>query len=400
MGKNKYILTALLGVGAGLVVCLSCTRGQGPEIITPDTPDGERSVTLTVQLPQAGGVPTYVLTEIDENAIETIDVLVFDADPVNQGKWLYAYTAQGNSITARSGYAHQEVKDFRATLQQSDAVQQLVVLANVRAELEALNAARGMEKQGLLKTLLCTNTASWSARNGDNTFRPFPMWGEISATIDAHTTQVPDLKLLRAVARIDVSLGAAVQNANNFILNEIYIYNAKNKACVVPDPANVSGSKVTAVSLPEGSINNASALSYTVPPAMKYAFERGIYIFEARGGASITDQREATCIVIGGKFGTDTAPTYYRIDFLQRDGSGNFTTGYKDILRNHYYRVSIINLWGRGYTTPDIAFEAKAVNYPAAAFDSGANGLFTESASAPNFAVDIQEFNDTPQDEI
>ncbi len=327
----------------------------------------EINVKFALQMPMANNTPaTYAITEIDENYVKDIDILAFKPDAGKPSGWAFDYQAQvsGAQIIDKAGYTKKEVKEFTVTLIKSTDQQTLVVLANVRSQITDLGGiAEGTDKDELLARLVFENTGSWNANNTkpddavDKTFTPFPMWGETSVQINDATTTINNISLLRGIARIDVALATDV---TNFSLNEIYIYNSNNKGQVVPDAANLeTTSKVKAATLPSGTINNATPLAYTVPTAMNRLFERTIYVFEAKAAAQ-NQSSEATAIVVGGTYGNDANPTYYRLDFLQAD-----KTTYRDVLRNHYYRANIIKVSGSGFDTPDEAFNAKPVNMEA-----------------------------------
>ena len=61
--------------------------------------------------------------------------------------------------------------------------------------------------------------------------------------------------------------------------------------------------------------------------------------------------------MVGGTYGTDLKPTYYRLDFFKADKKT-----YRDILRNHKYTVNIKSVSGRGYANPNEAFNAHPLN--------------------------------------
>lgn len=196
------------------------------------------------------------------------------------------------------------------------------------------------------------------------------MWGEVTRKIDDGITAIRDVGLLRGIARLDVLLAGGV---NNFKLDEVYVYSSKIKGHVVPatgnlemiqvaDNPDIIQYKVKAATVPTGEINNNTPLFYPVPAAQSALFEREIYLFEAKA-AGQSESSKATCVVVGGTFGSDGRTTYYRLDFFRKDeNTQEFTKDYKDILRNHQYRMVIKSVSGRGYDTPDDAFNSKAIN--------------------------------------
>jgi len=373
MKTSKTRLLLLLVLPA--LVLFSCVK----ERLDPNTVDSainsdETSVLVTLQMPPSPA-PTRALTPIDENHVENIDVLAFrkvDVTTIHPSGWAYTYKAQGTAITdddLHNPNPDKRFKKFTVTLIKNPAEQLFVVLANVRNEVDGLgDIALGADKDKLLERLISSTTVNtpWDANNADAaspyTFRPFPMWGEVKATLTDNTTDIPtsgSVGMLRSIARLDFVLENTV---NNFELGSIHVYNSKNKGYIAPDPANMDGTTIKAVAATiydgtlYGTWNNSSPLAYTVPAAMKTIFERTVYIYEAKAVAQ-NQSSLATCVVVGGIYGTDTQPTYYRLDFLQADGKT-----YRDVLRNHNYRVNISEVQGRGHPTPNDAFNSQPFN--------------------------------------
>ena len=335
------------------------TSGTGKEI----------DVQVLFQMP-AASPKTRAISEVDENLVEEIDVLAFEPDGADPSKWVFSYSAQGHTIqdVAESNPTKSK-KQFTVKLIKSDAPQTFVILANVRSELTALGEiGKGADKDELLARLLYSRAGSWNANNdkdedaSDKNFDSFPMWGEVEATLTDAVTRISDVKLLRAIARFDVVLDNAVVTAGNFKLDEVYVYNSKNQGRIVPEPGNLESlSKVKAATEPTGSINNDTPLFYEVPSSMNTAFERTIYLFEAKGKDE-NESSKATCVVVVGTYGTDGKTTYYRLDFLKKESTDTY---YRDILRNHKYVMNIQSVTGSGYDTPDKAFKSKSFNMEA-----------------------------------
>jgi hypothetical protein len=204
----------------------------------------------------------------------------------------------------------------------------------------------------------------WYAVSASN-YDALPMWGETSTTVTQNTTQL-SVSVLRMLAKIDVQLAPANLTAlkSVFKLRSASLYNTNTNGRIAPNSANVQQSGdsvwVTAASLPATPVNYLGPVVYrdfTAPGTVDVAMKGAIYLFETKAPVS-TDSLSplsATCVVVGGLYNTDTAESYYRVDFLN---NGNF----QDILRNHQYLVNITSVTGRGYQTPDEAYRNKAVN--------------------------------------
>ncbi len=369
MNKTKFILWLILPV----LSLSSCTDDSFVED-SSGKKTNKATIRVTLQMP-AAAPRTYAISEIDENHVETVDVLAFKQvtpDAQHPSGWTFVYSAKGTAITnIQDNNPNKAKKQFDITLIKDKSNEQcLVVLANVRTQLEDMERegiTAGADKDALLKRFVFANAGSWNANNdnskaeGDaDRFMPFPMWGEIMETVDDATTQIGSVTMLRGIVRLDVVLGNGVVTAGNFLLDEIYVYNSKNKGQVVPDKTNLATpTRVKNATVPEGSINNGMPLVYPVPSTMKKAFERTVYLFEAKA-VSHDKSSEATCVVVGGTYGTDSKTTYYRLDFFESDGKT-----YRDLLRNFLYRINIISVSGSGYPTPEDAFNSKPLNMKA-----------------------------------
>lgn len=337
----------------------------------------EALVKITLEMPQVTP-KTYAVSEEDENRVETVDILAFKVDASKPSGWAYDYKAKGTTIIDTGG-TNQSKKQFTVTLIKSSNQQTFVVLANSENEINALGEiSKGADKNSLLASLVSSNTGKWNAGESMGTaFKPFPMWGEVQTVVNDATAQITGVKMLRSTARLDVVLGTDVITEANFKLDKVYVYNSKNKGRIVPDANNMNSGTAKAATVPSGSINNGTALEYIIPAASNKAFERSIYLYEAKA-ATQDKASQATAIVVGGTYASDAAPTYYRLDFLEADKKT-----YRDVLRNHKYRFNIIKVSGRGYKTPDEAFNAKPVNMEVEVkvWDDGAAGdiIFNEN---------------------
>lgn len=361
---NRIKTKLLLLFGTPVVLLCSCIQDDYSGSV--NSSGKEIDVHVSLHMP-ASSPKTYAISEIDENLVQDIDVLAFKADATKASGWAFAYSAKGTSITdVTENNTSKAKKQFSVKLVKSFDEQTFVVLANVREQLEALGGiAKGADKDELLARLVYSNPGGWNANNDKSDddpgkdFEPFPMWGEAKETLTDATTQISGIYMVRSIARLDVVLSQDVIDSNNFTLDKIYVYNSKKEGRIVPDPVNLENLvKVKSATEPPGSINNANPLVYDVPASMSTAFERTIYLFEAAGKAE-NQASQATCIVVGGTFGTDGATTYYRLDFLKKSDTDSY---FRDVLRNHLYCINILSVSGSGYTDPGDAFNSKSLN--------------------------------------
>ncbi len=257
-----------------------------------------------------------------------------------------------------------------AKVQVSDDTQRFVLIANAEELIGTLpDPVVDLFKDDLLEQLVFSRKTLWN--NLTDYFTPIPMWGESETYVVDHNTDInADIKLLRMAARVEVHLADHLEG--EFSVADIRVYNANSRGYVVPDRNMLlteSGQVIYRVGAPTVPLDDdagdplalTSPLVHEVPATVTAT--PFVYLFE-KEGVAVGNEAEAVCLVLGAYFGADASPTFYRIDFIEKDGTGNFT-GYSDILRNHTYLFKIDSVRGRGYDTPEEAFAARASNLEA-----------------------------------
>ncbi len=353
----RKFVNALLFVAVMLSAasCITDARELGP-----DTSPVDKDVDIVLNLRTPGGFSaprTRGLSYAQENSIGSIHVLVFDSDTkvltaVRSGSDIK--DLEDNEMTAPD--IEKKISgsgSFKVTLPPSMGgdMSNLVVLANAgdfasiisgftvdvteyEDVIEALNAA--------ISGPLYTSSPSGS---------PIPMWGETAAIPIAPATQIPTVKLMRAVARIDVGVGRTpARNAETdawvwdgkdgvnhgegntipFQLASVYVMRSNKGYALIPAPDNVNSSNTaTAPTVPDGTgkftaAESETAFSYSDITSDLYT-SRSIYAPEAdvimEGTPGDADHKNRMAIVVGGKFDAtgngydDDAVSYYRLDF-------------------------------------------------------------------------------------
>ena len=402
MNLKKNLLLWLLALGA----LLSCQKEASRALPQVDVLQ-EEDIRIKLNIPVSKSVTTYAMTAKQECEILTVDVLVYDAG----GSQKFLYRQKGTAIA--DGTADNE-KSFSVKIEKTATPSRVkaMVIANCRAQVDSalaskntvpwLNSDTSWEEtvQKLVFELPVDETSEneggkWLVLPGRYT--RFPMWGETGdIDLNAASITIPEVQMMRAVARIDVGLNFATADGDvasgiagttagtsKFFLEEIYLYNASDKLHIAS--SHISAGDVTAPMVPSdaGVYGTADApIVYKVRPwntRKDLEFVREIYLAEHAAGSD-TDRPNNCCIVVGGRYAgaagiaRDTysttpnsagAITYYRIDFVKTeyDTDGNVTAQeYIPILRNHRYRVNITDVHGRGYDTPRAAFDAMGIN--------------------------------------
>lgn len=360
--KFTYCLSAV----AFSLIAFSCKEeaNSNSENFTGE----EQEIVLSLDVPtvnEATQLRSIGLTE--ENTIKTIDLIAFRKD--NTGSYFnYSYTG----VLAADNTPGQSSQKCRVKVRLAKYEQEFVIITNAGTQVS--NLLKSQNWQNVLKetflakleyALSRTGTV-WNAVGASN-YDALPMWGETTTMITQNTTQL-SASLLRMLAKIDVQLDETKPALKNvFKLKSTRLYNTYTKGRIVPNNSFVqqvgNNVKVTAPTLPAAAEKYLGPLVYqdfTSPGILDAAMKGAIYTFETQApeAGNLYGPLDATCIVVGGIYGTDAKETYYRIDF-QKDGK------FQDILRNHRYLVNIISVTGSGYETPDEAFHNQSVNLDA-----------------------------------
>lgn len=352
------------------IFCLLMAACSDEEYMTGSSrqPQAMLSLDMQVSIPgQERPVTTRQMSPEDENRLETVHVLVFQAD--GKGDEKYLYTA--GVIEKKTDLTGKNITQLKVNLRKSTSGEQyrLVLLANVP---NFISPSEGMLKSDVLSGYVMGVPGKWDATEGSATI---PMWGESSVTQINESTVLRDyymgtapIRLLRALCRVDVGLAFSgqageetVEGLPYFRLNSIAVYRSLNRVRIVPSVENLKNGMAVSPSLPAGNdmVRPAdSPLIYNVENTNGYV--REIYLPEAPAGTSGED---AACLVVGGYYGTGNSgkETFYRIDFLSpADAAGKQTS--LPLLRNHRYKVNITKVSGEGFTTREDALNSAPAN--------------------------------------
>lgn len=347
--KNIIVLLFLAGI-----LFNSCRDNEFAPIFGVET----KEVTFSVKIPGASLPKTKSLTENNENEVRSIEVLLFD----NNGEYTYQ-PIYSNVINTDEDDIN--IKTF--TIKVPEGTYNMLIFANARVAISGIISSieEGDSKTSVLDKLVISNNGKWNTDPVSTGYTPIPMFGEIpSITVNAGLSNNTPVNLVRMVSKIDVAL-TNTDATDNFTLESIRLYNYNNKGYIAPVSSNwdQAQSIVTDASIPAGSTLTQGPLVYddTAINIDQTASSGEIYTFEAIR-ANSSSMQDATCLVIGGTYTGDSQPTYYRVDFARTSSS---VTTYLPLLRNHYYKVNITKVSGRGWTTPTDAFNSLPVNIEA-----------------------------------
>lgn len=361
--------------------------------------EGAVTVSIAYDTPALRTPQTRALSVEQESELKlaTTRVMVFNDNGV------YQYDAPLTKIDRKDSDKQQGTLTVQIKPGQGLGI---VVLANL-TEAEKVRVVSGT-KADILKSFEYTVKA-----DADFTKTGLPMWGELAQqTInpDASAVQtIGPIHLLRAVARVDVGLNMTPKGntgkdgdfneksqtltsdivdpkTNKSIkvqwsLMEVKLYNAAKNGRIAPDAGNYAldggkKPKATKVTQPTTPTKQEAALTYT---AKNNLLMRTIYVPEtlnpeptgASAGSSTTpgakevySSRPYLILKLSYKQtdGNASGETYFRVDFLKREGeeaTAKYT--YLPLLRNYRYKVDIQNIGGLGFDS-----EKDAMNGPSA----------------------------------
>lgn len=371
----------VFAVASMLLLAVSCSR----EIPNGPVQGGEEEtrIKMALTVPGTYGV-SRSMTAVEEDAINYIDVLVFDRDD-KLFDWQYGTIVNDNGSL---GFV-----TFLKTSSGTADRYKLTVLANSREILLTVlgdnwkTTYQGVPYDDIMKIIAAATPVDGTAVQANSVLKAkgIPMWGELDNKILINeNTPSQTINLLRALARVDVltnpnpttsSSGRVDPVAlDNFSLEEVYIYKGNSRYRVAPNLSQYSFiiNEVGAITLPEGSQTTfGSPLVYnevTRDGSKGIGIISNIFLAETdvlmtgQNGVTIPAQydgnhRNRSAVVIGGKYNGRSAMSWYRVDFVKQNSSG-VTTGLEDVMRNFNYQIVIKSVKGAGFSNPDDAYDS------------------------------------------
>lgn len=308
-----------------------------------DADKGARIVSATGMEAPAETTRAPMTRAVNETEIRTVDVLSFKADasdPTNIKKGTYFYAARGRYTETSPGQGKVEVRLIASAEKQT-----LVVLANVRKQVDALAAAYGEAKEEVMKRLLVPVTADGAPDFANGV----PMWAELAAqTVDESYAQTlataPTVTMIRSVVKF------TYKEKNHHLLSPLghnlwynsltfKAYNLRTQGRVAPDNFVPATHSVTTPTIPAGATEAQGTLHDVGYAALTYSGSGGeasFYMLESDNAKANTGSAlDATCLVV--HFLGGPANGWHRLDF--RDYTQPEGKGFMNILRNHHYII-------------------------------------------------------------
>lgn len=339
-------------------------------------------------------VPTLrALDKAGENEIQTDKVKAYVFQSIGTSS-TFLYEAKVTKVVPD---ATKNKAEGKITLLIKDSGDQLVKVFFVVNATPSQEPAVGTTLEEFQKLFVFSQKDTWRAGE-------LPMYAESQAVKISHSSgAVPSLQktpipFLRAVARVDVMLGAKsgekfdeittglkTKGGQDLKITSIKAFNVADKGYAMPLKANVENAttapKVNATSLPEGLTKKSTPISYLADDTGVDALMRTIYIPElnnrphdatAQADGQNKPEKDQTnylarpYLILGIKGaveGDASKVTYFRVDYLERTGEEPTATyKYLDILRNYRYMVNITNIGGPGFDNEEDAKEGPAAN--------------------------------------
>jgi hypothetical protein len=315
---------------------------------------------VEIALSTAGATrtPTPQQGIAEEDAIDELDVLIFDKDQ--------KYIGRRHAYKVNVSYGYTNI--YRATMPVGDDYH-IHLLANCKSLLDTHDPEKGSG------TLLTTGTVWQTVREGlidlptrlvppSSGYASLPMWGT-AANVDIQKDLIThvNIDMLRAVASVDLD-AHTVQDS--FKLQEVYLYYAPDKGYVAYTGIPVAPAYNTVPYVPT-SMETTQTTTYAVPVAASNKVLSKLYLYENPHNTRDNAVKQRTRVIVGGQFkgkgdASWRAISYYPIDFIKHETNPAPHDTYRIINRNWKYLFNIIEVTGPGYETPGIAVENFPVN--------------------------------------
>ena len=341
-----------------MILCL-LTACQGPEIDeTLDIPGDEIAVgevTLTFGVNFIGGSPnTKAMGELPAIDIKTLHLVIFDENGY------YIETREAEFVS--SGINPLSNNQYKVTLNLTDRRRIIHFIANC-----PLTQLRYGHENDIISNLYVSKaekqgdieTAYWHRVEV-----PRIVVNDSGNVLPEIMTYFQNVPLLRNYSQITV-----VDNdeTDNFVLESFAVYNTISKGTVAPYNKNLltfqsffnkaegelysydqllsdrfEGHALAKVQLDTNLVES----DFLAPGEPFYMYERKISVH--MGGLEIQWDESPTHIILKGRYGDHTDPSYYKVDLIRDVNSVN---QYYNILRNFEYKFMLKSVTGPGYKT-------------------------------------------------
>lgn len=230
---------------------------------------------------------------------------------------------------------------------------------------------------------------------GNTNGTTIPMWARKEYASVAENTDLGEVKLIRTMAKFALTVNAAELSDVSYSL-----YNTYDRGTIAPfNPELISTNPFvigTPTELPGSVFDNTNAFQSADGNHFFYGYER-----------QNANAQVISCLIIKAKYNNEPTYSYYKIDFVK---ASDKTQRY-NIIRNHFYKITVNEARQRGYDTIEAALTGAAANnlalseevqmYPS--FSDGLGKLevdrsyFLFTNNAPSFTFNVKYFPDQTQ---
>lgn len=331
MTRTKIFLYSLL-----LVAFMALSACQQEQRTAPVDQNGERvTVSLSVDVPHYAPMRAVQQVGIDENAINNLELLVFNKEG------LMADYALAKDLTKQNDGKY----TFTARLkpQSSPCVIHFVANRNYGGS-DSGRQYLGRKESDVLLSDLVTMTEVSQAKS-------IPMWARYKYNEVQENSNLGEIQLLRSMAKFTLeSHTTKLANVSYTLCNSYDCGTvAPFKRAALPDLDEAFSLVDRVPTVPRESFlaNGDAGLGW-------YTDGTPVYGFERRNKAA----KPISCIVLRAKYDGAADYSYYKLDFVK---SANRLERY-DLLRNYWYKVTINDALATGAPSLDEALAGPAVN--------------------------------------
>lgn len=331
MTRTKIFLYSLL-----LVAFMALSACQQEQRTAPVDQNGERvTVSLSVDVPHYAPMRAVQQVGIDENAINNLELLVFNKEG------LMADYALAKDLTKQNDGKY----TFTARLkpQSSPCVIHFVANRNYGGS-DSGRQYLGRKESDVLLSDLVTMTEVSQAKS-------IPMWARYKYNEVQENSNLGEIQLLRSMAKFTLeSHTTKLANVSYTLCNSYDCGTvAPFKRAALPDLDEAFRIVDRVPTIPRETLlaNGDAGLGW-------YSDGTPVYGFERRNKAA----KPISCLVIRAKYDGATDYSYYKLDFVK---SANRLERY-DLLRNYWYKVTINDALAAGAPSLDEALAGPAVN--------------------------------------
>ena len=330
-----YTLTAML-----LTAAAGCSRDAAADAPAPAGADSI-ALRITVSTPDTQTPASRAMTAADESAVDDLLVMLFTPAPNGTSPATLFKTVEATGLEATAGgYSF----DARIGVEPGKTPAHLVLVTVANAASRATDLAAGATYEAVRQALTADAPAQTDTR--------LTMWGIATRPVDTSLrAQGLGITLLRDRARVTFSTDTGKVPPTLFTPADMRVWKASTRMALIPDPENISGTKATEPTIPDGNANTGE------PQCDLTAENPGLYIAEAdvlmdgTGEPDDENRLKRPAIIIGGYYRGATKPCYYRVDF--KNGESLI-----DVLRNHSYNITVTAVNGPGEDTPEEAYNS------------------------------------------